>query len=118
MHETLIAQQMLGLALDAAKREGAARVTRLRVRLGELEGVCAEGMQAAFDLAAEGTPAQGARLDVERVPARLACMACGRAPEGDVHGHAGVPQQRCPCGGRYRVLEGAGWRLVSVRAAT
>lgn len=116
MHETLIAQQMLELALDAARKEGATRVLALRVRMGELEGISAAAIQAAFDLAALGTPAEGASVVVEPRHARVACMDCGRAPARVVHGHEGVPLERCSCGGRYRVIDGAGWTLLGVRA--
>lgn len=115
MHETLVAQQCLAMALDRMRQEGAERVTGLRVRMGALEGIGEDAMQAALDLYAAGTPAEGARVRLDVVPPRLACRACGRAPEGEVHGHEGVPHASCPCGGTYRVLDGAGWSLESVR---
>lgn len=118
MHETLVVQEALALVLGEATRQHATRVTAIRMHMGDLEGIGDDALRAAFELFAEGTPAAGAVIEVEHVRARLACERCGRAPEHDVHGHEGVPHERCACGGRYRVLAGAGWSVDSIRAVT
>ncbi|HEU4927449.1 MAG TPA: hydrogenase/urease maturation nickel metallochaperone HypA [Vicinamibacterales bacterium] len=46
-------------------RRAAEQHARLFVRLGAGAGVVAEALRFAFDLAAEGTILQGARLEVE-----------------------------------------------------
>jgi hydrogenase nickel incorporation protein HypA/HybF len=53
------------------------RVTLLsvRVRLGPLSGVVAEALQFAFDVAAEGSPIAGARLEIEAAPGRTLELA-------------------------------------------
>lgn len=118
MHETIVAQQALRVALEEARRTDARRVSAIKLRVGEMEGIERGPLAEAFAVVSEGTPAQGARLDVEPVAARLACAACGRAPATSVPGHEGEALARCPCGGRYRVLEGAGWSVASVRVVT
>jgi hydrogenase nickel incorporation protein HypA/HybF len=67
MHELSIAITLVELAADAARSLGAARVNKLFVRLGTGAGVTAEALRFSFDLAAEGTIVQGARLELERV---------------------------------------------------
>jgi hydrogenase nickel incorporation protein HypA/HybF len=54
----------------------AARIVRLRLRVGDLAGVVPEALEFAFEAMKVGTPAAQAALEVERVPARLACGHC------------------------------------------
>jgi hydrogenase nickel incorporation protein HypA/HybF len=70
MHELSIALALVELASEEAQRLGAARVNALFVRLGARSGVVAEALQFSFDLAAEGTIADGARLELEPVEGR------------------------------------------------
>lgn len=67
MHELSIAITLVELAAEAAQSLGAAGVSRLFVRLGAGAGVTAEALRLSFDLAAEGTVVQGARLELEPV---------------------------------------------------
>lgn len=67
MHELSIAITLVELAGDAARSLGAARVNRVFVRLGTRAGVAAEALRFSFDLAAEGTMVQGARLELEPI---------------------------------------------------
>jgi len=67
MHELSIAIRLVELAAEAAQSLGAARVSRLFVRLGTGAGVTAEALRVSFDPAAAGTVVQGARLELEPV---------------------------------------------------
>lgn len=76
MHEVGLMQSTLGLALERAAQEGARRIHRLTMRVGPLSGVVPEALEFAFDVLAQGTIAEGALLDVERVPILCDCPAC------------------------------------------
>ena len=65
MHEVSLAIALVEVASEAAHTLGATRVNRLFVRLGAGAGVLAEALRFSFDVAAEGTIVQGARLEVE-----------------------------------------------------
>jgi hydrogenase nickel incorporation protein HypA/HybF len=67
MHELSIAIRLVEVAAEAAQSLGAARVSRLFVRLGTRAGLAVEALRFHFDLAAEGTILQGARLELEAV---------------------------------------------------
>jgi len=121
VHETLLVEEILGAALSEAGKRGAKSVTRLRLKLGALEGVSPESLRVAFEERARGTIAEGASLAIERVSGRAVCTECGEpvavdAP-GDAHGAPLVGD--CPsCGGRTRIVAGKGWTLESVRVVT
>lgn len=76
-------QSALGLALTQARQAGASRVHVIRLRIGALSGVVPDALEFAFEALAPGTPAAGARLVIEHVPARFWCGTCAREFESD-----------------------------------
>jgi len=83
VHEASIMEAALQSAEDEARRAGADRITRLRLRVGVLSGVVPEALEFAFESLREGTMAAGAALDIETVPAVFRCLECGAMPELD-----------------------------------
>ena len=69
-------QSALNLALDQARQAGAGRVHAIRLRIGVLSGVIPDALQFAFEALAADTPAEGACLVIEDVPARFWCATC------------------------------------------
>jgi hydrogenase nickel incorporation protein HypA/HybF len=77
VHELSIAMSLVELASERAAEIGEARVAAVHVRIGPLAGVVEEALRFSFDAAAGGTPVEGARLVVERMPAEVFCAPCG-----------------------------------------
>jgi hydrogenase nickel incorporation protein HypA/HybF len=78
MHELSIMQSALSIALEQARQAGATRVHEIRLRIGALSGVVPDALEFAFEALTPGTPAEGAHLTIEHVPARFWCAACSR----------------------------------------
>ncbi len=76
MHEMGIAQNILEIALDAAKKEGATRITRINMVVGELRGIVPLQLTFCFSIVAQDTMAAGAFLNVEEVPVSGHCNDC------------------------------------------
>jgi hydrogenase nickel incorporation protein HypA/HybF len=89
MHELAIASAVV----DAAVRHGGGRrVAVVSLKVGELRQVVPESLTFYFEIAARGTPCEGAHLDLEPIDALLSCGACG-------NGWAPADGFRCPrCG--------------------
>lgn len=68
MHESALMAELVRAAESAARKEGAARVTRVRLRLGGLSDIGEAGLRDHFSEAVAGTMLEGAALDVERGP--------------------------------------------------
>ncbi len=83
MHELSIMESALSLALDQAQKAGARQVHRIGLRIGALSGVVPEALEFAFEALTPGTPAEGARLGIEEVPASFWCSACSREFKAD-----------------------------------
>lgn len=77
MHELSVAQALVEQVEGLAAEHGAANVHLIRVRIGPLAGVVAELLAHAFPLAAAGTRAEHARLDLVDAPIRVRCQTCG-----------------------------------------
>jgi len=83
MHELSIMQSALNLAVERAHQAGSHRLYVIRLRIGALSGVVPEALQFAFEALAPGTPAEGAELKIEHVPARFWCAECVREFQSD-----------------------------------
>jgi hydrogenase nickel incorporation protein HypA/HybF len=65
MHELGIAAEVIDLACS---RAAGARVTRVVLAIGRDTAVLPDAIRFCFELACEGTPAEGARLDILETP--------------------------------------------------
>ncbi|MGD2205133.1 MAG: hydrogenase maturation nickel metallochaperone HypA [Anaerolineae bacterium] len=77
MHELSVTQSTLDIALRHAKKAGAQRILAVNLVIGDLTGFVDDSIQFYFDFLTRDTPAEGARLNFERVAARVQCHACG-----------------------------------------
>jgi hydrogenase nickel incorporation protein HypA/HybF len=76
MHELAVTQNILEIALRHAHSAEARRITDLHLVIGELSTCVDDSVQFYWDLIAQGTPAEGARLHFRRVPTELQCRVC------------------------------------------
>lgn len=65
MHEFSLARHLVQLAERRLPVDGPRRVRKVTVRLGAFAGIGPESLTTAFQLASEGTPLEGARLNIE-----------------------------------------------------
>ena len=76
MHELSVTQSILDIALDYATRGQATRVVEIQLQIGEISDFDDEWIQRYFDFVSKGTIAEGAKLRISRVPARMQCDRC------------------------------------------
>jgi hydrogenase nickel incorporation protein HypA/HybF len=100
MHEYSLVLSLLDRVATEAHARQAVSVRRLSVRVGELGGVNADLLRAAYALARVGTVCAGAPLDIAAVPAHWACKACGETVTGD------GPRRCHACGAPARLIAG------------
>lgn len=110
MHELSVCLALLEQVQSIAQERGATRVERILLRVGPLSGVEPLLLKSAFPLAAAGTLAESAVLDIEAIPVRVHCSECGAEtparPNRLVCGR---------CGGfRVRVISGEEMLLASL----
>ncbi|NLL04999.1 MAG: hydrogenase maturation nickel metallochaperone HypA [Clostridiaceae bacterium] len=76
MHEYSITQQIVKIAEENAISNGAIKIERISLVVGELSGFIGESIQMYFDVLSKGTLAEGAIVDITYVKPQLKCSKC------------------------------------------
>ncbi|MGV0716790.1 hydrogenase maturation nickel metallochaperone HypA [Mycolicibacterium sp. XJ662] len=109
MHEMAITQSVVEAVCEHAAGR---RVHSVRVQVGALCAVVPDAMQFCFELATEGTLADGARLDLDVQPGSARCRACGETfvlPDLIL---------LCPCGSAdVEVVAGRDLKILSMEVS-
>lgn len=102
MHELSLASAIV----ETVERHAEGRpVTRILLRVGALRQVVPDSLEFYLGIVGRDTVCEGAQLELELVPARLAC--CGSEWE--------PPSFRCPsCGGGGAVVAGDEFMVESI----
>lgn len=77
MHEASLCASVLRTLEAAAREHGFSRVRRLRLEIGRFACVEPEALRFGFEIAARGTLAEGAALEILRPPGAADCLDCG-----------------------------------------
>lgn len=105
MHEMSIAEGILQIVEDAARQQGFKRVTEVRLEIGALSGVEIEALTFCLDVVLQHGIAEGARIELEKVPGTGYCLGCGET----------VPvlalYDACPKCGSYQVQATGGTEM-------
>jgi hydrogenase nickel incorporation protein HypA/HybF len=112
MHELGIAQEMLKIALDYAAKNHATRVIAFNVEMSAAADESEDSLRFHIETLARGTPAEGARVEITRVPTQMKCLDCGNEFALD------STEAVCPrCSGRrVRPLVRDEFKLASIDA--
>ncbi len=78
MHELALATSLVEQITSVMKYEGATKLHAVTVSIGKFSGIEKDALEFAFPLAADRTPAAGAKLKVKVSDMKLKCKACGR----------------------------------------
>ena len=106
MHELGITQSIVETVLDSV---GQRRIIGLCLEIGALSGVVSDSVRFCFDIVAQGTALEGARLNIVEPPGRGCCRECGADFELD------DLIVLCPCGSAdVAVTAGRQLRVTSV----
>ena len=113
MHELALCQSVVESLREQARVHGFERITTVRLEIGALSCVSAEAIDFCFSAVARGTLADGARLEVVRLPGEAWCLDCGVSVMLEER------HDPCPrCGGhRLRVTQGDEMRIKELEVA-
>jgi hydrogenase nickel incorporation protein HypA/HybF len=106
MHELSITESIVEAITE---RVGASTVGVVRLEIGGLSGVVADAVRFCFEVCAQGTPLEGARLEIAEVPGRTYCRDCLITAEST----DGI--LLCPCGSaNVEVVDGRQLKIRNV----
>ena len=111
MHEMSIAESVVGIVTDTARRGGLARVSVVRLEIGALAAVETGSLRFCFDSVTRGSVAEGAALVIDELPGTAWCFGCSEPVA------IAARTDACPkCGGaRLQVTGGAEMRVKDIR---
>ena len=103
MHELPVTENILEIALDASRKNGARRITAINLVIGELSSIVDDSVQFYFDILCKGTLAENATLRFRREPSIAVCLDCA------YQFNASAPlETKCPrCGGARLQVRGS-----------
>ncbi len=106
MHELAITESVVDAIVE---KVGDGPISAVRLEIGKLSGLVVDSIRFCFEIVANGTGLQGARLDIDEPPGRAYCRECGDEFALD------EPIMLCPCGSAdLEVLSGRQLRIISV----
>jgi len=113
MHELMVTESLLEIALRHARQAEAGRISDLFLVIGEFSSVIDDSVQFYWDIVSEGTLAEGATLHFRRIPAEMACQECGESYDPRV-------DLTCPaCGSaNVRVVSGQEFYLEAIEVSS
>jgi hydrogenase nickel incorporation protein HypA/HybF len=79
MHEFSMMEKILRVILLESKRHSAKGILEINLEVGELTFLNPDQLRFAFEVLSEGTVAERAKLNIEKVGARIKCPHCGYA---------------------------------------
>jgi hydrogenase nickel incorporation protein HypA/HybF len=110
MHEMSLAESMLDIVEETAKKNHATRVKSVQFELGALSHADPHALEFAFEVVTQGSIAEGAKFEITVVPGQAWCMPCGHTVTLE---KLGSP---CPECGSYQlaVTGGEEMRIASI----
>jgi hydrogenase nickel incorporation protein HypA/HybF len=109
MHEMSIAESVLGIVEESARREGFRRVKEVRLEIGRLAAVETEALRFCFDAVVRGSVAEGAALEIDETPGTAWCFGCTETvtvvARGDLCPRCGSAQLQVSGGTQMRVKD-------------
>jgi len=109
MHEMSLAESVVEILQEEARRQAFARVRTVWLEVGGLSHCDPEALAFCFDVVTRGSLAEGARLEIVRTPGAGWCLACSRAVavarRGDPCPECGSYQIQVTGGDEMRIKE-------------
>lgn len=109
MHEMSLAEGILQLVEETARRENAVQVKMVVLEIGQLAAIEEAALRFCFDVVTRNSLAEGSVLEICRVPGSGWCLPCGMTvPLAERFGtcpHCGSPQVQITGGTEMRVRE-------------
>lgn len=77
MHELSIATSILEIIDQECQKRGIRRISAIKLVVGEMSAIVPDSLRFCMEVAGEGTPAEGAKLEIEERPIKAKCRTCG-----------------------------------------
>ncbi len=77
MHELSVAQNIISIIQEHINEDQKNTVKTVRVKIGKLANILTDSLIFGFEVLTKGTYLEGVNLEIEHLPVRIRCEACG-----------------------------------------
>ena len=84
MHELSVAQNIVEIIQQHVPESELKRVAAVRLKIGAIAGIVPESLEFSFQAITAESMLRHAHLEIESLPFRIHCNACGTATENSV----------------------------------
>ncbi len=81
MHELSVTQSILDIVFDHARKNQSRKILKVHLVVGAISGVVPDSIQFCFEALTKETIAEGAMLEIEKVPYTGECASCSKSFE-------------------------------------
>ena len=81
MHEFSLAVNIFDIVLETVQKEHIYKVHTIKLDVGKLMAIVPESLIFGFETVSEGTPLEGAKLEINETPVTVRCKKCGTESE-------------------------------------
>jgi hydrogenase nickel incorporation protein HypA/HybF len=115
MHELPVTERILDIVLKHAEQNRVRRIVSITLSVGELSDLEDQWMQHYFDYLSKQSPAEGARLKIERIPIVVRCTQCSETRRV---AKEALADSTCPaCGsGQFLLVSGREYHIKEMEA--
>lgn len=112
MHELSITEGILKIAVEEGKAHDAKKITGINIKMGVMSDLLPECINYYFDIISRDTIAEGAVLNIEKIPLKISCCECKNVSQIDMRNY------KCPvCGSQnVKILHGNEFYIDSLEA--
>lgn len=115
MHDIESCRAILGIVDEESKKHNGKRVVRLKISIGSLSGTDPEHLKDTLTLCSRGTVAEGAEMEIIKIPAKIRCLACDYVFESYA---PGIPNCKNCRSSKTKMIGGDGVTLESLEIET
>ena len=78
MHELSIVQNIIEIVIKEKQNNSAEKVLKISLKIGDFSNIVPETLRFCFDILKNENNLSQTTLEIENVPLRVRCLACGR----------------------------------------
>jgi len=113
MHELGIMANVLDLALEYSQANDVRKIRKVILEVGEYSGIMPKLAQDFFGYIAKNTIAEGAVIEIKKVPMKVRCRECGAEAE-IIPNNLMLSCLECGSENLERITSGREWKLESL----
>lgn len=116
MHELPVIERISDIVIRHAVKNNVKKVVTVRLMVGELTDLLDEWMQKYFEYCTKDTIAEGAKLEIERIPAVMRCNSCSREFQVEKEKLESISCNACGEEKNFQLISGSDYFIKEMEA--